>query len=340
MSIDNQNIMEELIVQYFSEQLSDDDLERLNKWIAESKENEAHFVRLQEIWFASGGHNEKMAFNKEQAYQHFLMKVKNYSNNDVELKKRSIKILIRRVAVAAMLCVLFSGVGYYWAKSSSTDLEHAETFIEAPYGAKTKLYLPDGTLVWLNAGSSLKYSQSFGLKDRKLFLNGEAYFEVKKNESQTFEVNTADLSVRVLGTKFNFRNYKEEEEARVTLLEGKVSVRNSVNGEEFKIDPNQQIAYNKTNLVSKIVDVKAQKASEWTNGIIFFDEEKLPDIARELERLYNVQITIKDEVLKHYRFYGSFYRTDQTIQEVLDVLSSTNKLRYTIEGKKIELSKL
>lgn len=338
MNVEKENI-DELITQLLSGNLKEEDQEQLRRWVNQSEDNKKYFRRLEEIWLAAASQDDKLLFDKEKAYLRFRLRTDSCKEDKqpMSTRKRSIYSIIGRVAAVAMLCLLFSGLGY-WGSSEATRLQYADISVEAPYGAKTKLYLPDGTLVWLNAGSSIKYSQGFGIHDRKLTLTGEAYFEVTKDEKKTFEVTADDLTVRVLGTKFNFRNYADEEEARVTLLEGKVSVKNAINGEEVKLDPNQQAAYDKTTLVSSIVDVKAKRSSEWTKGIIFFDEERLPDITRELERLYNVQITIKDESLKNYRFYGSFYRTDQTIQEVMDVLSSTNRLRYMIDGKQIILS--
>lgn len=336
MNIEKENV-EYLIVQFLNGSLSEQERVDLKQWISQSEDNIKYFRQIEEIWLAAAGQNDQTIFDKEKAYQHFRVRVSSYKDNKESLsnKKRSLSTTWWRVASVAILCLFFGGLGY-WGSSQATRSQYTEVSVETPYGAKTKLFLPDGTLVWLNAGSTIHYSQGFGIDDRKLILNGEAYFEVVKDEKRPFEVTADDLTVRVLGTKFNFRNYQEEEEARITLLEGKVSVTSTL-GEEIELAPNQQAAYDKNSLLSKVSDVKARQSSEWVKGIIFFDEERLPDIARELERVYNVEITIKDESLKNYRFYGSFYRTDQTIQEVMDVLSSTDKLRYIIEGKKITL---
>jgi len=274
-------------------------------------------------------------FDKEKAYNRFLLRVKAAEAEYKPKKKISIYAKIRRVAAVILLLISFGGFGY-WMSSNVQSKQYANMRVEAPLGSKVKLYLPDGTLVWLNAGSSIEYSQALGIKDRKLTLNGEAYFEVARNERKTFEVTSNDVTVSVLGTKFNFRNYADEERAGVTLIEGKVCVKKTGN-EEVILHPNQQIAYYKNDRTSEIINVKAAQASEWINGIIFFDGESLPDIVRELERLYNVRILIANESLKSYRFYGKFYRTDQTIQEVIDMLASTDKLKYTINNKVIIL---
>ena len=211
--------------------------------------------------------------------------------------------------------------------------------VEAPLGSKTRLYLPDGTLVWLNAGSTITYSQGFGVEERKLKLSGEGYFEVTRNKQLPFEITTKELQLKVLGTKFNFRNYPEDEEVSVSLLEGKVCLRNYLKNDALcYLEPDQKAILNKKNGKLMVSASEARYTAEWTNGFLFFDEELLPDIIKELERSYNVKIHIEDESLKTFRFYGNFVRKEQTIQEILEMLASTGKLEYRIEGKTVRLS--
>ena len=330
MNTDDYKI-EELVAQYFAEELNKEDLATLNRWLEASEENKNYFNRLQEIWISAFNRD----FDKEKAYSRFQLRI-NAVNTESNLKKKiPFYVRMQRVAAVILLSLLFGGIAY-WTSSTVFDKQYSDMSIEAPLGSKVKLYLPDKTLVWLNAGSSIEYSQAFGIKNRKLTLHGEAYFEVARNEKKVFEVNSNDMVVQVLGTKFNIRNYVDEERASVTLLEGKVSIKKAEKKEIF-LHPNQQMAYNKSEQTSEIISVKAEQVSEWIKGVIFFDGELLPDIAKELERLYNVRIIIENESLKNYRFYGKFYRTDQTIQEVFDMLASTNKLKYVIENKVVSL---
>jgi ferric-dicitrate binding protein FerR (iron transport regulator) len=201
------------------------------------------------------------------------------------------------------------------------------------------MYLPDGTLVWLNAGSKITYSQGFGVDERTVHLTGEGYFEVTKNEKKPFRVKTEELHVNVLGTKFNFSNYPDNEEAIVSLIEGKVMADNAIGkNEQVSLSPDEKVFLNKKTGQMRILQHRAQSAAAWTNGYLFFDEELLPDIIKELERSYNVSIRITDKSLETFRFYGDFTREEQTIEEILNLLVSTNKLKYTIQGKEIALS--
>ncbi|MDR1585635.1 MAG: FecR domain-containing protein [Prevotellaceae bacterium] len=333
----NPNKIDELIAGYFSQGLSGQELNELREWLAASGENKEYFRQMQEVWFSSIGADNAFRCDKERAFQRFLARTA-IASETTETAKPRFRLYFSRVAAAAAVLLVFSGVSYWMGANRIKESLVAGVSVEAPRGSRTKLYLPDGTLVWLNAGSTITYTQDFGVKNRNITFEGEAYFEVTKNERNPFVVKTPDLSVHVLGTKFNFRNYADEDEACVTLLEGKVNVFGNLDEKkEYLLNPDQQVVYDKEAAKARITSVKAQNASAWTEGVIFFDEERLPDIVRELERLYNVNIELTDRQLHNYRFYGNFIRTEQTIQEVLDVFVSTGKLDYRINGKEIRL---
>ena len=205
-------------------------------------------------------------------------------------------------------------------------------------GSKTKLTLPDGSTVWLNAGSKMVYSQGFGVRDRRLAFQGEGYFEVEKNDEMPFLVQTHDVNVTVVGTKFNFRNYPEDEEAVVELLEGKVALENQLKEESVRyLSPNEKMVLHKATGKMDITSAKVKEATLWTENILLFDEDLLPDIVRKLERSYHVRIEIENEDLKQARFYGQFNQLEQNIYDVLDMLSETGKLKYHEDGKVIYL---
>lgn len=334
------NRIDELITAYFSQEQNNDELKELRDWIIASTDNKAYFMQMQEVWFSVIGANKEFRFDKEKAFQRFLarIEVNSEESTDISQNQRKFMFYFRRIAAAVALLVVFAGSGY-WIGNNNIHTEIKDVSIEAPLGSRTKLFLPDGTLVWLNAGSNITYSQKFGINERKVMLKGEGYFEVTKNKDLPFIVRTNDMDVRVLGTKFNFRNYAEDEEVRVTLLEGNVKINYGLNNEEIHfLTPNQQIVLDKKTGTTRISFVNAIHSQLWTKGLIFFDEERLPDITKDLERSYNVKINIADSSLRNYRFYGNFTRTEQTIQEVLDVLASTKRLNYKIDGKVITLS--
>lgn len=329
--------IDELIATYLSQGLKSEKLSELESWLKASPENQKHFQQMREIWFSTISANEEERYNKEEAYSRFLNRTRQIPQEEKTVKKLSLHKFFYGAAAVALLCLI--SFASYRTGTEQVKKQFAEMVVEAPLGSKTRLYLPDGTLVWLNAGSTITYSQGFGVEERKLKLSGEGYFEVTRNKQLPFEITTKELQLRVLGTKFNFRNYPEDEEVSVSLLEGKVSLRNYLKNDALcYLEPDQKAILNKKNGKLMVSASEARYTAEWTNGFLFFDEELLPDIIKELERSYNVKIYIEDESLKTFRFYGNFVRKEQTIQEILEMLASTGKLEYRIEGKTVRLS--
>lgn len=333
--------IDDLIAGYFAQELNDEQLAELQVWLKDSDENKAYFLQTQEVWFSAISANHAVRFDAERAYQRFLTSTIRITNEKSVQKSKPIHRIVSpvffKVAAAIAILVVFTGAGYLLGEFGSKR-NIGDVVVEAPLGSRTKMNLPDGTLVWLNAGSTLRYKQDFGIENRTVELVGEGYFEVTHNKQLNFDVKTNEVTVRVLGTKFNFRNYNDEDEARVTLLEGKVELCQSINSSENKIlSPDEQAVLDKNSKNISVQKVDAIHASDWTQGYISFDEEKLANIVQELERLYNVKITISDEKLLEYRFYGNFTRTEQTIEDVLKVLVSTERLRFEQKGKEIIL---
>lgn len=329
--------IDELIANYLTGGLDENNLSELKVWIAASAENETYFIRQREVWFSAVSREAASIYNKNKAFETFRERI--HSSKKEQKPFRQGFRLSAMWRYAAVIAVIIA-VGYlsYWRGEVNVKDTFADISVEAPLGSKTKLHLPDGTLVWLNAGSRMTYSQGFGVDNRKVELEGEGYFEVTRNEKIPFYVKTKDLQLRVLGTKFNFRDYPEDHEVVVSLLEGKVELNNMLKSEkEAFLTPDERAILNKSNGLMTVESVTASNASQWTDGYLFFDEELLPDIAKELERSYNVKIHIANDSLNNFRFYGNFVRREQNIQEVLDALASTEKIQYKIEERNITI---
>ena len=238
------------------------------------------------------------------------------------------------IVVAAVLLVLLVPFATYYQGKHTVKQKlfgySGGSFIRYTY----KIKLPDGSLVWLNAGSKVTYSQGFGVDDRKLTLEGEGYFEVAHNEKVPFEVCTKEVNLRVLGTKFNFKNYSNDEEVMISLVEGKVALQNGIKAmEELYLEPNERMVLNK--LTGEMVKSKAnvEYANIWRDNKLFFDEELLEDIAKKLMRSYDVRIEVADS-LRDRRFYGDFMINKNTIEEVLETIASTSRMNYRYENGK------
>lgn len=288
----------------------------------------------EELWVSSAVADDTLQYDVDQAFERFQKRT------GLDQSGRQSYKWYRTWSVAAVAIVLLGliTVTAYWQGSRQIQSNFSDIVVEAPLGSKTKLTLPDGSTVWLNAGSKMIYSQGFGVSDRRLAFQGEGYFEVEKNDEMPFLVQTHDVNVTVVGTKFNFRNYPEDEEAVVELLEGKVALENQLKEESVRyLSPNEKMVLHKATGEMDITSAKVKEATLWTENILLFDEDLLPDIVRELERSYHVQIEIENEDLKQTRFYGQFNQLEQNIYDVLDMLSETGKLKYHEEGKVIYL---
>jgi len=337
--IDEINEIDELIVDYVTGRLTPEKFETLNLWIAESKENLLYFRKLQEIWYAAAPKEEDV-FDKDLAYNRFLYRVKEASQpkiinagNKFSFSKRFIQI----AASAAIIIVL--GSIYFLNLFSPTNNPKDEFYsITVPYGAKSQVTLSDSTKVWLNSGTTIKYSYIFKDKVRKLFLNGEAYFEVAKMKGVPFIVETDRIDVKVLGTKFNVVSYFEDKQINVTLLEGSIALKmdNEKNNDVLLV-PNKSATFDKSSNKLEIKNVDASISTQWSQGTIIFDDVKLEQIAQRLEREYNVKIDISNAILTDSRFYGVFSKK-QSIKEIFDIITLNNKLHYQIKGDVIKVS--
>lgn len=220
----------ELISNYLNSKSTLQRIREIEEWINSSRENFQYFIQQLESYTSNTEKNQKVIFDKAKAYKKFRIRIQSSKTQSRNTSFR-LSILWHYAAAIVLLCIIsyFS----YWKGMNCIKANFSNVVVEAPMGSKTKLHLPDGTLVWLNAGSSISYSQGFGINSRKVTLEGEGYFEVTHNDKVPFFVQTNNLEVKVLGTKFNFKDYKEDTRAMVTLIEGCVTLHNLLHPEKI-----------------------------------------------------------------------------------------------------------
>lgn len=219
------------------------------------------------------------------------------------------------------------------AKSKTDQGQQAPEYntIETPRGGKFQILLPDGSLVWLDAASSLKYPVVFAGKERKVELTGQAYFEVAKSKGKSFKVLSANQEVEVLGTHFNVNAYANQPSVITTLLEGSVNVnlKNTKSGQRLK--PGQQAAL--TGQLFLVEEVDVEQAVAWKNGYFAFERDDVRTVLNKLERWYDVEIT-SEGTFDDIRIGGKISRT-KSLSEVLRVLQLTRKIKFKTEGRRI-----
>lgn len=334
------NNIDELILAYLNQELKGEDYGQLETWVLASENNRAYFRKTCEVWLASGMERIKDRFNALEAFE--LFKANHYGELTGESAKagkakRSLGRVALRWATAAAVFALVAALSFIYG-GKTVEQALGDVTVEAPLGSCSCLRLPDGTVIHLNAGSRITYSQKFGVSERNVSLSGECWFDVAKNEDIPFCVSTEDLSVKVLGTQFNFKDYPEDLEAIVTLKKGRVALSNKLQNETEKyLNPNQRVILDKHNGEMRIESKDASNADLWTSGNLFFDEELLSDIAKELERHYNVRITMIGEKIRSMRVYGNFSTKEMSLTDILDNLTATNRVSYSISDGVVTL---
>jgi transmembrane sensor len=230
-----------------------------------------------------------------------------------------------------------SGEIIYAANTNLTD-ENEGGFneITTPKGGQFSIVLEDGSKVWLNASSSLRFPKKFAAQQRKVELKGEAYFEISKNANRPFYVAANNATVKVLGTHFNISNYVEDNFTKTTLLEGSVEM--TALGSKEMLVPNQEALYLNN---SKKIEVKnapyAQDAIAWKEGVFMFRDENIQSIMQKISRWYDVDVVYNKEALNE-QFSGSISKY-QNIDKVLKQLQLTGSLNFKVEGRRVYVMK-
>lgn len=335
MDTEKQHI-DDLIEAFLTEGLNASSQKELDEWISFSPENKEYFMKTESIWFSAISSKAVNRFDYEKGFKTFEAKVnaaKKISGKKINLRMR--RVLQYAAAIAVLFIIAYST---YWMGLDHYKHNLAEIVMEAPAGSQAKMSLPDGTTVILNAGSKISYSQNFGIEERRVKLQGEGYFEVAHDKEKPFSVLTKELRVTVLGTKFNFKNYPDDDEIIVSLFEGKVALYNMMREENSQcLLPNEKIFLNKREGIMHKISAKSTISDkQWVSGVMQFDEMPLTEVAKVLERNYNVNISFANDSLGHFRFYGKFSK-EQTLDDIMKEIASTGKIRYALKGRDVTI---
>lgn len=226
---------------------------------------------------------------------------------------------------------------YVQLSSPVTDNQFSTIFntIETPKGGQYRIVLNDGTVVWLNAASQLRYPLQFKGAERRVELIGEGYFEVAHNAAKPFIVVTAKQEVQVLGTHFNINAYTDEDEIKTTLLEGSVKVTSKQGkkqtGQKY-LRPGEQSVLMDDSWSVKEVDAATQ--IDWKNGRFIFKDEDLKSVMRKLARWYDIEVDYASSMGENLNFSGKISRS-KTLKEVLRILTRTNDVTFKVAERRI-----
>jgi len=334
-----------LIGRILAHSASEEEIGLFNKWLSESPDNRDEYERVKRIWDA------------KKIEHHY----------DLELARSTIALRIDRSGrltrtiyiywqkIAAVLIIPLVAISVYLLlqlnNSEQAGYNTALQTVECSVGNRSRIILPDGTLVWLNSGSLITFPVSFSnSKTRDVALVGEAYFDVAKDPNHPFMLNMGEACLEVVGTSFNVSNYTEDKKIEVMLESGelKLSAKTASGSDDTRtMVPGQLATIIRDTEEITIDETQAEKHVSWTKGHLVFNDDKMSDVVRKLERWYNVEITVTDEEIYHYQFTATL--VNLSIEQVLNLLQFTSPIVYQVDNmdangrildrKKITISK-
>lgn len=352
--------MNELLVRYLTGMADEEERKAALDWIRHSEENRAEFEKLKQVFISTKLTQSETMYNAERSWKR--VKAKHYRNQEQTRITPEHKLVEFRTVLkyAALIAILFTlgVIGYRTFTPSPDSTAVVWNTVEAPYGSRSKVTLADGSQVWLNSGSQLKYASNFSIHDRNVYLTGEAYFSVTHSKKQ-FVVNTSYLEVRVHGTEFNVKAYSDENFVQTTLVRGSVSILKKYptrsGRHKITLEPNQTATFNihskelvggrpeegerqikaYKDEIEIISDINPVLYTSWKDTKWLIEGEKLSALAVKLERRYNVKIRFRSQTLESYRFTGTL--TDETLDQVLHVIQLSAPIRYEINDHEVTL---
>ena len=297
----------------------------LDDWIGKSIENRRLYSEQKRLWHLFEIHQKVQKIDERKAYQ-------KISNQLFTRKNSNVLGLIQRIAAVLLLPVIVASAFYFYSERiNHNQFTTVYNTVETPLGMRSSLTLPDGTKVWLNAGSSISYPVLFANNFRQVNLIGEAYFEVKKDKKWPFVVNTKNMNVIVSGTSFNCNAYPENDQVQTVLVEGEVTLVNQSATELTTLNPGELAVFNNNNQRITKTKTDLSKYIAWKSGKLMFRDDKMNKVVEKLERWYNVEFEIEDREIANYVYTATFI--DESLDQVLKMLSLSAPIRYSISER-------
>jgi len=317
-----------------------------NTWILNNPDKNEEIKKAREVlMLLLSTRKTRHPIDKEAALKNLIVEI---SKTETAPPLRRLYSTLARVAAIILLAAGLSSVWHMLTKNR-IQLQNQLTMNEVivPVGEKSQIILSDGTHVWINSGSSIRYPVCFGTTSREVSLVGEAYFDVTKGKS-TFTVNTHDAKIKVLGTAFNVKSYPEDKKTLTTVVRGLVRVESREKGvKAVLIGPSQMAVIKEPSTSAPVSDSKNLSVinkvntlviTSWKDQLLIFADETFEDLAIKMERWYNIKISIEDEELKKERYTGKFVN-NETVYEVLEAIEVTTPIDYTVEEDEIVITR-
>jgi ferric-dicitrate binding protein FerR (iron transport regulator) len=314
----------------FRNQATPEELAEINDWLEDDTENIKVLEEVYNVFSLSAVLPPPLTPDTQKAWQKVDQKISIKKTKTMSLTGRFRYV----AAIAAVLVLGLMAVAIIHSYIRNLQISGQFTEIVTQPGQKTSVILPDGSTVWLNSSSSLKYPANFNIDEREVAMTGEAFFEVKKNQSKTFRVKSGDLHVEVHGTSFDVKNYPDEDAQTVTVAEGVVGlVSNS--REISRLTKGEQAIYNKISGKVTVTPEDPGLVAAWKNNELIFRDTPIKEVIKSLESWYGVKITIDNKMVGEHNY--TFKVKTESFREVLDMMKLMTPFSYTINGKDIEI---
>jgi ferric-dicitrate binding protein FerR (iron transport regulator) len=323
MTEDNRIVI--LITRYLSGEATIEELKELKEWTERSKDNRMIFQNYKNIWDSSGNSEKEKMINAEKSF--------NLIKKRIAFKSpaKNLWQYWKNIAAVLLVPLIAGNILYYLLRTDSSTLATEPVYNEifAAFGTRSEIKLSDGSSLWLNSGSSIKYPDRFTGDERTVYLNGEAYFEVESNPKKPFIVETSSVRVRATGTKFNVSGYDYDKESEVTLVSGKVEVcmtddNNNFNKSELNV--NQHLLFNSAAGTTIIKTVDVYKYIAWKDGKLIFRDEPLSSVVKKIGQIFNVEIELTGKEIQNYSYRATF--EEESLEEILKLLKISSPIDY------------
>ncbi|WP_321516834.1 FecR domain-containing protein [Marinifilum fragile] len=309
---------------YFYNQCTSQQALEVQQWLSTIEAESQDEALLKEILNEINVDKDDRLVN--QAFEKFKKSIHLDDKNKVEKTP-----IVRRIGewyriAAAVLLIPILLTSFYFYKETTNPKEWVEEYV--PYGQSKMVCLPDSSKLWLNAGTKLIYPKKFNNSLRQVYVAGEAYAQVTKDKSRPFVLSAGEVTVEVLGTKFNVKSYSEDSYIAVSLMEGSVKMNAFYKGESKTklLKPGEIVRYSKSTGELQKSDFVIATRKQWFNSKgFYFMDESLSEIVVALERYFDVRINIENEMLKKERFYSMFVN-NESLDEILSALNASGKM--------------
>ena len=333
--------IDNIISKYLRGELTGGEEIKLNQWLDKDLSNKELLDSLSEIWETPLGYPDIVNMDDEQ--QKIWSNLRSKNNYSIPSSTRSVSLTKIILKYAAVL-IVFLSLGYvFWntldPKSKEVPVLAKTIIRDNPLGQKSRIQLPDGSTVVLNAGSKLFYLPNFNKDARKLHLEGEAYFEVKKNPNIPFEVFTNDLVITALGTSFNVKAFGNNEIEKIALKTGEIKIEclDTINNKctpNFLIPGDLALFSHQTGRIS-ISKFAGSDPFGWKDGKIVFHHASFAEIIEVLSRWYNVEIEVIGDLKQDWNYSSTF--ENEVLDNILRSLKFSENIEYKMNGSKIEI---